>query len=536
MGLSRFYQTFGAHVSLIQLFVSSISLTLVMSEKCGYTPRLTYIDNFVLKQSNLPAMTKMSTLALNAILFSFIIFTLVSCGEEEEDVDNNPLDEIESGRLPVAVYKQGNFTASFILDTDQDGDEDIILGPHIGLSADVLLLNDGSGNFQVKENAFPTRYKGSTANTVFFVSEDFNEDGRPDIIASTIDANEGSFSESAQIHLYINNGDNTFSDGTGQITDNMIEVGWIEWIRTGDFNKDGHVDFITTSSGGFGMDTSKGIYQGGYIYLNDGNANFSRAIIRMNDHGDLGEYTHEVLTWDERQNQEPRKGRFPLDIFVGDVDNDGDVDLVAPNGYADGQWATFINISTGTEPSFDVILNGNHNSDPYDEVRFKNGALMDINGDGFLDVIGSTSISGVQNETVEIVTALNDGTGKFTEATGLITGAAAGVNHARQWLVADFDEDGNDDLFVADHGYDFWPFPGFPNTLLMGTGSNLVNSSAQVGTASSFTHGAALGDIDGNGTLDIFMNNVQGLENIGGGASDFFIFLNDGKGKFAGEK
>ncbi|WP_420316321.1 FG-GAP repeat domain-containing protein [Ekhidna sp.] len=467
-------------------------------------------------------------------LFLSIQSIIISCSSD--DSVDEPIDEIESTRLPKAIYDHGNFTASYILDTDQDGDKDIILGPHIGLSADVLLINDGTGNFQIKENAFPARYKGSVANTVTISSEDFNGDGRPDIITSTIDATEGSFSESAQIHLYLNNGDNTFSDGTNQINDNLIEVGWVEWIRTGDFNNDGNIDFLTTASGGFGMDPSNGVFLGGYIYLNDGNANFSRTIIRMNDNGDLGEYTFEVLTWDEAQNGEARMGRFPLDIFVGDVDNDGDVDLVAPNGYADGQWATFINISTGTEVSFEVILNGNHNSDPYDEARFKNGALLDINGDGFLDVIGSASISGLPNETVEIVTALNDGTGRFTETTGLITGATPGVNHARQWLVADFDANGNNDLFIADHGYDFWPFPGYPNTFLMGSGSELINSSSNVGTASAFTHGAAVGDIDGNGTLDLFMNNIQGLENIGGASSDFFIYLNDGSGNFSGSK
>lgn len=476
---------------------------------------------------------KQLTHLLQWIVAISILSTPISCGSD--DTVEEPEEELnENLRLPQAIYDLGNFTASYMMDTDQDGDDDLILGPHTGLSADVLLINDGTGNFQIKEGAFPTRYKGSAANTVLFTSEDFNGDGMEDIISSTIDASEGSFSESAQIHLYLNNGDNTFSDGTSKITDNMIDVGWVEWIRTGDFNNDGNVDFITTATGGFGMDAETEVFQGGYIYLNDGSGNFSRALIRMNDNGDLGEYTYQVLAWDENQNQEARMARFPLDIFVGDVDNDGDDDLVAPNGYADGQWATFINVSTGTEPSFEVILNGNHNNDPYDEIRFKNGALLDINGDEFLDVVGSSSISGVQNETVEIVTALNDGTGKFTETTGLISGATPGVNHARQWLVADFDNNGSDDLFVADHGYDFMPFPGYPNTLLMGTGSNLSNNSSDVGTANTFTHGAAIGDIDGNGTLDIFMNNIQGLENIGGASSDFFIYLNNGSGKFTG--
>ena len=174
-------------------------------------------------------------------------------------------------------------------------------------------------------------------------------------------------------------------------------------------------------------------------------------------------------------------------------------------------------------------------ADPNLEVPalFKNGALMDIDGDGFLDVIGSRSIDGFgPGAPIEIF--LNDGNGQFSHASGLITGTAPGLIHARQWLVGDFNGDSADDLFVADHGLDQFPFPGFPNTLLLSSGVSLSNSSSNVGTASAFTHGAAIGDIDNDGDLDIFMNNQQGLEDIGGAVTDNLIYLNNGSGVFTG--
>ncbi|MDA0196534.1 MAG: FG-GAP-like repeat-containing protein [Bacteroidetes bacterium] len=108
--------------------------------------------------------------------------------------------------------------------------------------------------------------------------------------------------------------------------------------------------------------------------------------------------------------------------------------------------------------------------------------------------------------------------------------------HARQWLVGDFNNDGGDDLFIADHGSDFFPFPGYPNILLLNSGGSLSNNSSNVGSISVFTHGAAIGDIDNNGSLDIFMNNHQGLEDIGGATADNFIFLNNGSGVFTKSK
>ncbi len=418
-------------------------------------------------------------------------FAISSCGGGDNDDgtmggdDDNNMMVIN--RLLQEVFDQVSFTASFMLDTDQDGDDDIILGPANGRASDMLLVNDGSGFFEIQVNAFPTRYQGTNGQTVNITSADFNNDGRPDIIANTIDAREGSFSQSAQIHLYLNKGNNTFTDGTNQITNNLIAIGWVEWIRVGDFNNDGNLDFVTTSAGGFGMDTFNGIFQGGYIYLNDGNANFNRTIIRMKDNSALGEYTHEVLAWDEVEDAEARIGRYPLDIFAGDVDNDGDTDLVAPNGYAGSQWATFINVSTGTEASFEVVLNsdvtdtnGSTDPDEFDRFRFKNGALMDINGDGFLDVVGSVSIAGLSDPPVPVLTFLNNGSGQFSLPTDLITGTAPGLVHARQWLVADFNNDGIDDLLIADHGEDIFNFPGFPNTLLIGSpAGTLTNSSSR---------------------------------------------------------
>ena len=103
-----------------------------------------------------------------------------------------------------------------------------------------------------------------------------------------------------------------------------------------------------------------------------------------------------------------------------------------------------------------------------------------------------------------------------------------GVEHARQFLVADFNGDGADDLFVADHGYDADPFPGQPNLLLLSSGGKLNDVTASnMSTVSSYSHGAADGDLNGDGCIDLFVNNSRNRW-------DERLWLNDCAGKFTG--
>ncbi|MDA0196532.1 MAG: VCBS repeat-containing protein [Bacteroidetes bacterium] len=133
-----------------------------------------------------------------------VLLATASCGRSDDpsDPDDDPDDDpTVQNRIPQEVYDQESYTASYMLDTDQDGDDDIILGPAQGPASDMLLLNDGNGFFELKLNAFPARYQGSNGQTVNITSGDFNNDGRTDIIASTIDGRDATFSRSAQIHL-----------------------------------------------------------------------------------------------------------------------------------------------------------------------------------------------------------------------------------------------------------------------------------------------------------------------------------------------
>jgi hypothetical protein len=153
----------------------------------------------------------------------------------------------------------------------------------------------------------------------------------------------------------------------------------------------------------------------------------------------------------------------------------------------------------------------------------------DVNGDGLDDAV-ITKESAQTYQTYPLDVLLNDGHGSLVLATSSVfSGTVPAVSHPRQVLIADFNGDGVSDVFVADHGYDAPPFPGYQNTLVLSApGGKLVNATANLPQQSDFTHSAAAADIDGDHDLDLFIGNVWGQTD-----TPVQIWLNDGTGRFS---
>ncbi len=210
---------------------------------------------------------------------------------------------------------------------------------------------------------------GNTGGTIGPAIGDFNGDGRPDY---AVPVNSGS------VAILLGNGDGTFTNGTTINTTSPFEP---TSVVVGDFDGDGNQDLAVLSANGIGSVN---------IYLGNGNGTFGTP------------KNFKVATTNSGSRL----------LAVGDFDEDGIQDLVATNsslnnvavllGNGDG---TF-----GTAVSYSVNTSGNLGQQPWNVV------VGDINQDGHLDLAvasdtaGSVSIlQGNGNGTFKAVTYVATG-------------------------------------------------------------------------------------------------------------------------------
>ena len=181
-------------------------------------------------------------------------------------------------------------------------------------------------------------------------------------------------------------------------------------------------------------------------------------------------------------------------VALGDVDGDSHLDAVVGNisGHVETIW---LGAGDGT-----FALSG---FDFGDLGTVQSVGLSDLDGDGDRDVVFGVFGSGTRMWR-------NNGDGTFVNS-GL---SFSGVHNA---ALGDLDGDSDLDLFIAERS--FGTGPG--NKVLLNDGAGGYTDSGQ-SLGSSISYAAALGDVDGDGSLDAFVGNS--------GANT--VWLNDGAGGF----
>ena len=284
---------------------------------------------------------------------------------------------------------------------------------------------------------------------------------------------------------YLNNGDGTFTER--DLAEVGLPVGMAsEDAVAEDFDRDGDVDLYIVGS-------SAGAYA-----LNNGDGAFTQQ--------NLAEAGLEM-----RPEQVPVQ---KLAVVAADFDQDGDLDLFVDMGFFEPM------------DDFYALNNGDSTFTPVDLTEAgipargdgKYSVTADLTGDGTPDLF-------VGHLDAEASYLLNDGDGTFT----LQELAAAGlgdVGAGSHSVPADFDRDGDLDLFLADvepaDNFSVQEFYALNN----GDGTFVLQDMAAVGlsTPPHQFHYFVTADLNGDGALDLYGANVWEPGGIYG--------LNNGDGTF----
>lgn len=440
----------------------------------------------------------------------------------------------ETGKAAGVDDPASNGTGPAFADYDQDGDVDIFvsteaIGPGIALR---LWDNDGTGRFKDVAKDRGIDSPGTLGRGAAW--GDYDNDGDLDLVIATMPPSGGPGANrpkhvpsSLFKNLLKETGAPNFENVTTAAklfrkgNDNDLKIGGVGDTGGGsgfvDFDNDGHLD----------------------IMLRNADGEIDNVLFRNLGDGTFADVTHESGIALEGKVKESNSQGAPT---WADFDNDGDMDALVTN---EGDFSVlFINNGNGT---FSDAMNSRRPPSGL-AFRIggntQGSCLGDIDNDGDIDVY--LPLADQANRVIR--NDLDKGQGlTFTDITA--ESGAGDMRGARGCAMADFDNDGLLDVYVNNGGPQnvlindviagFPPFVRFfiawtPDTNVLyrnlggGKFADVTNGSGAEGLG--IGSGVGAGDINGDGFVDMFATNrtyYSGFERVNIPQSSW-LFVNKG--------
>ncbi len=334
----------------------------------------------------------------------------------------------DGGKGLMDVTAETGFSGGTWADLDNDGDLDAVTGDY------KAHLNDGHGKFKAIGLGIPDwafepddrmseeKRKKQNWYSGAIACLDFDGDGLLDIYFANVPAGihtgHGFFPQRAPDFFYRNLGGGRFEEVSQQVGITKDQTRWCGYgLACADYDNDGDTDIFVSN---YSLHPN-------VLWRNDGKGRFVNVSHQLDLDG-----TEQQGYWGHT-----------IGSVWGDIDNDGDLDLVCSNL----AHPRYIEVSDATR----VYRNGGGSDPEFKDVTAQSGvaydethsdvSLMDVDNDGDLDLFLTQIYDPRRTMLYE-----NDGAGHFRDITWY-----AGVRHFDAWqhAWADLDHDGKMDLIVA---------------------------------------------------------------------------------------
>jgi hypothetical protein len=416
------------------------------------------------------------------------------------------------GRAPLGIA---------VGDLNHDGHQDLAVansnqgGGNPGPNGNTvsILRGTGKGTFQTAINVAVA--KGPIGITI----ADPNKDNNPDVVVTN--------SLTDQVSLLLGNGDGTFqSPATFSVASGGTPVqGFFpSYVSVTDLNGDGNLDLLVANTNTSTIALLTGDGRGHFaaplnlsvgrtpvaVLAGDFNGDGKPDFVTSNQDGHtisvvLGTGNGKLLDVSTI-----RASAGPVQILSADFNRDGISDLATANA-GNSQDGSTVSVFLGKHGGgFSPQLILKVGTDPLSLVT------ADFNNDGLTDIVAA-NFGKFPNDHGNVSLLLNSGNGTFKPALNFAAGDFPDFIAA-----ADFNDDGNQDLVVADFGTNVG-VAGI--SVLFGDGKGGFARPVKVGPALDFAFQVLAGDFDGDGNSDIAYSSSGFNDSVS-------VLLGDGKGNF----